>query len=147
MDGVRSYSEVIHANLAQQNMMATLTWLFGAIGLVLGAVGLYGVTTYDVEQRTSEIGVRMALGADRGDVLRMVLGQGLRLAMAGVALGLVATFGITGLIRAQLYGVTPTDPFILSGVVILLIAVALFACWIPARRATRVDPIVALRKE
>jgi len=147
MDGVRSYSEVIHANLAQQNMMATLTWLFGAIGLVLGAVGLYGVTTYDVEQRTSEIGVRMALGADRGDVLRMVLGQGLRLAMAGVALGLVASFGITGLIRAQLYGVTPTDPFILSAVAILLIAVALFACWIPAWRATRVDPIVALRRE
>lgn len=147
MHGVRSYSEVIHANLAQQNMTATLTWLFGAIGLVLGAVGLYGVTAYDVEQRTSEIGVRMALGADRGDVLRMVLGQGLRLAMAGVALGLVASFGITGLIRAQLYGVTPTDPFILSAVAILLIAVALFACWIPARRATRVDPIVALRKE
>jgi len=91
--------------------------------------------------------VRMALGADRGDVLRMVLGQGLRLAMAGVALGLVASFGITGLIRAQLYGVTPTDPFILSAVAILLIAVALFACWIPAWRATRVDPIVALRRE
>ena len=147
MDGVRSYSDVIHANFAQQNMTATLTWLFGAIGLVLGAVGLYGMTTYDVEQRTSEIGVRMALGADRGDVLRMVLGQGLRLAMAGVALGLAASFGITGEIRAQLYGVTPTDPFILSGVAILLIAVAIFACWIPARRATRVDPIVALRKE
>ena len=106
MYGVQPYSEVIHANFAQQNMIASLTWLFGAVGLVLAAVGLYGVTAYGVEQRTSEIGVRMALGADRGSVLAMVLRGAFWQVGIGLALGIPAAIGAGYLIASQLFGVS-----------------------------------------
>jgi putative ABC transport system permease protein len=144
---VQTLDDLLSGITVVRRFNTALIGSFAGLAVLLAAVGIYGVMSYAVGQRTHEIGIRMALGAARGDVLRMVLGNGLRLALAGVALGLAASFGLTGLIRAQLYGVTPTDPITFAGVAILLMAVALFACWIPARRATRVDPITALRNE
>ena len=147
VSGVESYLEVIHADLAQQNMIASLTWLFGAIGLVLAAVGLYGVTAYGVEQRTSEIGVRMALGADRGSVMAMVLRGAFWQVVIGLALGIPAAIGAGHLIASRLFGVKPWDPLMLSAATLLLGLAALVAAVIPARRAASVDPMVALRHE
>jgi putative ABC transport system permease protein len=147
MYDVQSYSEVIHADYAQQNLLASLTWLFGALGLVLAAVGLYGVTSYGVEQRTREIGVRVALGADRGRVLAMVLRDAVWPVSIGLALGIPAAIGAGQLIASQLFNVRPWDPQILAGAMLLLGLAALVAGIIPARRATKVDPMVALRHE
>jgi len=147
MNGVHSYSEIIHGDFAQQNMIASLTWLFGAIGLVLAAVGLYGVTAYGVEQRTGEIGVRMALGADRGSVLAMVLRGAFVQVGIGLALGIPAAIGAGHLIASQLFGVTPWDPWMLFGAALLLGLAALLAAFLPARRAAGVDPVQALRAE
>jgi predicted permease len=143
--GVRSYSDVIHADFAQQNMIASLTSLFGVVGLLLAAVGLYGVTAYGVEQRTSEIGVRMALGADRGSVVAMVLREAFGQVGIGLALGIPAAIGAGQLIASQLFGVRPWDPLMLLAATLLLLLAALIASVIPASRAARVDPLVALR--
>jgi putative ABC transport system permease protein len=121
--------------------------IFGAIALLLASVGVYGVLSYSVSQRTQEIGVRVALGAAKRDVMRLVLGQGLRLALAGIFVGILGAFGATRFIRTLLYNVTPTDPVSFGGVAIFLISVALLASYVPARRAMAVDPIVALREE
>jgi putative ABC transport system permease protein len=142
---VESYSEVIHADFAQQSMIASLTWLFGAVGLVLAAVGLYGVTAYGVEQRTSEIGVRMALGANRGSVVVMVLREAFWQVGIGLALGIPAAVAVGYLISSQLFGVTPWDPLMLSAATVLLLFTALIAAAIPASRAASVDPMRALR--
>jgi putative ABC transport system permease protein len=147
VSGVESYSEVIHGDFSQQNMIAKLTSLFGVIGLVLAAVGLYGVTAYGVEQRTREIGVRMALGADRGSVLVMVLREAFWQLGIGLMLGIPAAIGVGYLIGSQLFGVRPWDPLMLSGATLLLALAALLAAVIPARRAARVDPMIALRYE
>jgi predicted permease len=130
-----------------QRVAGTFVGAFGLLALVLAAVGIYGVTAYTTRQRTHEIGIRMALGSSKEDILRLVIGRGLRLTFAGVTLGLAASFALTRYLGSMLLGVTSTDALTFSSVAILLCAVALFACFIPARRAMRVDPIVALRYE
>jgi ABC-type antimicrobial peptide transport system permease subunit len=130
-----------------QRIAGTFVGAFGLLALVLAAVGIYGVTGYTTRQRTHEIGIRMALGANKDDILRLVIGHGLWLTLVGVGLGLAASFTLTRFLKTMLLGVTSTDALTFWGVAILLSAVALFACFIPARRAMRVDPMVALRYE
>ncbi|MBI3405656.1 MAG: FtsX-like permease family protein, partial [Acidobacteria bacterium] len=144
---VRTLEGHISAASFQQRMAGSLLGVFGALALVLAAVGLYGVMAYTVAQRTHEIGVRMALGARRADILQMILRTGMSVTGIGVALGLAAAFGASRLLAKLLFGVSPNDAVTYSGVAVLLLAVALLACWIPARRATRVNPIIALRYE
>jgi ABC-type antimicrobial peptide transport system permease subunit len=130
-----------------QRLAGTFVGAFGLLALVLAAVGTYGVTSYTTRQRTHEIGIRMALGAARKDILKLVLGQGVRLTLIGVCLGLLVSFGLTRFLSSQLLGVTTTDLLTFSSVACLLCAVALVACYIPARKAMHVDPMVALRNE
>jgi putative ABC transport system permease protein len=145
--GVDSYSKIVSGDFQQQNMIATLTTLFGALGLVLAAVGLYGVMAYNVEQRTSEIGLRMALGADRWQMVRMVLRGSFSQIGIGLALGIPAAIGAGKLMSDQLFGVRPWDPVMLASATLLLSVAALLASLIPARRAAGVEPMVALRNE
>ena len=147
VNGVQPYSAVIHNEFAQESMIASLTWLFGAVGLALAAVGLYGVTAHHVAQRTSEIGVRMAMGADRGSVLRMVLRGAFEQVGIGLALGIPAAIGAGYLISNRLFGIKPCDPLMLAIAALALGFAALVAAIIPARRAAKVDPMVALRYE
>ena len=121
--------------------------VFGGCALLLAAIGIYGLMAYSVEQRTQEIGIRLALGAQASQVRRMVVRQGMMLALVGVVIGLVAAFGLARLITTFLFGVTARDPLVFVGVPLLLSAVAFFAVWLPARRASTVDPLVALRYE
>jgi putative ABC transport system permease protein len=144
---VKTLDERLDASVAQPRFSMLLLALFAALALILTAVGLYGVMAYTVAQRTHEIGVRMALGAQTGDVLKLVLKQGMALALAGVAIGLVASLALTRLVEGLLFGVTATDPVTFIMIAALLVAVALLACWIPARRAAKVDPMVALKCE
>jgi putative ABC transport system permease protein len=144
---VDPYPRIVSGDFQQQNMIATLTTLFGVLGLLLAAVGLYGVMAYMVEQRTSEIGVRMALGADRGSVVKMVLRGAFSQVGIGLALGIPAAIGAGKLMTGQLFGVKPWDPVMLSVATLLLALAALLASVIPARRAAGVEPMVALRNE
>ncbi|MCA1591406.1 MAG: ABC transporter permease [Acidobacteria bacterium] len=145
--GVKTMEQWVADSVARRRFNTVLLGIFSAVALLLAAVGIYGVMSYSVTQRTHEIGLRMALGAQRGDVLGMVVGQGMTLIMIGVALGLAASFALTRVMRGLLYGVSATDPLTFGGVALVLILVALLACFIPARRATKVDPMVALRYE
>jgi putative ABC transport system permease protein len=145
--GVDPYSRVVSADFQQENMIATLTTLFGVLGLVLAAVGLYGVMAYMVEQRTGEIGVRMALGANRGQIVKMVLNGAFSQVGIGLALGIPAAIGAGKLMTDQLFGVKPWDPIMLTVATVLLALTAIFASLIPARRAASVEPMVALRSE
>jgi predicted permease len=144
---VMTMDEILSGSLSQQRFNMLLLAAFAALALFLAAVGIYGVLSYAVKRRVQEIGIRMALGADRSDVLRMILGQGLRLALIGVCIGLVTAFALTRLMTSQLFEVTASDPMTFSCVPCLLVVVALAACYLPARRATKVDPMVALRYE
>jgi ABC-type antimicrobial peptide transport system permease subunit len=130
-----------------QRIAGTFVGALGLLALLLAAVGIYGVTAYTTRQRTHEIGIRMALGANKEDILRLVLGHALRLTLLGVVLGLAASFALTRYLSTLLLGVTSTDALTFSSVAVLLCAVALLACFLPARRAMRVDPMVALHYE
>jgi putative ABC transport system permease protein len=136
-------------NLAAQQarVISSLTSLFAFIAVVLAAIGLYGVMAYIVTERTKEIGIRIALGAERRDVLKMILGGAARIGLVGVGVGLAASFALTRLLHGLLFGVQATDPITFASVALLLISVTLLASFIPARRAMRVDPMVALRHE
>ena len=144
---IRSMDEMIETATGARRFYVTLLAIFSGVALLLAAVGLYGVVSYSVAQRRHEIGIRVALGARPADLVRMVVGQGARAVAAGMALGLVAAVALTRLFSSLLFGVTTTDPMTYLGVPALLAAVALVACWAPARRAARVDPMVALRYE
>ncbi len=144
---MRTMEENISTSVVQPKFRATLLGIFSGLALVLAAIGIYGVISYSVTQRTREIGIRMTLGADKPAVLRMILGQGMVLAVLGVGLGLAGAFALTRFLESFLFQVKAFDPLTFVGVAAVLIAVSLAACWMPARRATRVDPIVALRYE
>jgi predicted permease len=147
MSSTQTMDSIISDSLATQQVSLILLGAFAALALGLASSGIYGVISYVVQQRTQEIGVRMALGAKRTDVLRLVLGDGMKMAGIGVAAGIVAAFGLTRLMADLLFGVSATDPITFTVVAVLLAIVALAACYIPARRAMRVDPMVALRYE
>jgi len=144
---LKTMTQVIANSYAEPRSQSLLLGLFGALGLVLALVGIYGVISYSVGRRTREIGIRMALGAQTKDVLRLVLGQGAKLVLAGVAIGLAASFAATRLMSGLLYGISATDPVTFAGVPILLALAGLAACYVPARRAMRIQPTTALRNE
>jgi putative ABC transport system permease protein len=147
ISNVQTLQKVLADSTARQRFGAWLLGLFAALALSLAGVGIYGVMSYSVTQRTQEIGVRMALGAGTGDVLKLVLRRGLTLTLPGIALGLLAAFALTRLMKSLLFSVSATDPLTFAVIALMLTVVALVACWIPARRAARVDPLLALRRE
>jgi len=144
---VQSMEQVVLASTSRQRFNMWLMTVFGASALLLAAIGIYGLMAYSVEQRTQEIGIRLALGAEGSRVQNMVVVQGMRLALIGVVVGIAASFGLTRLISSFLFGVAPRDPLVFVAVPLLLSLVALVAVWWPARRASRVDPLSALRVE
>jgi putative ABC transport system permease protein len=144
---VASMNEILGRSVASQRYNAVLLALFALLAVSLSAVGIYGVISYSVSRRTRDIGVRMALGAQKTHVIRIVVEQGLRLTLIGVGIGIVGALALTRFLSSLLYGVKPTDPVTFVAVSLLLTGIALLACYIPARRAARVDPVVALRYE
>jgi predicted permease len=142
---VRTMPELIAAAVAQRQFLMRLLVTFGALATALALLGIYGVMAYSVSQRTREIGIRMAIGARAADVSRMVMRRGMALTAAGVVLGIAASLGLSELVRSQLFGVQPSDPLTLTTVLVLMTGVAAVAAWLPARRAARVNPLVALR--
>ncbi|HMZ18054.1 MAG TPA: ABC transporter permease, partial [Blastocatellia bacterium] len=143
LTNVRAMEQVIHESVAEPRFRTSLLGLFAAVALLLAGIGIYGVISYAVTERRHEIGIRMALGAQRGDVMRLVVKQGMLLAGVGIAIGLAASLALTRLMKTLLFGVSATDPLTFGGIALLLALVALAACWIPARRATKVDPMIA----
>lgn len=144
---LRTLEQLIATTIAQQQFSMTLLGVFAAVALLLSAIGIYGVLSYAVTQRTNEIGIRMALGADQGAVLKLVVGQGMLLTLTGIGAGLVAALALTRVLATLLFGVSATDPLTFGAIALLLMLAALLACWIPARRAMKIDPLVALRYE
>ena len=144
---LKTMGQLMREAVTEPRFAASLLGLFALAALLLAAIGIYGVISYAVTERTHEIGIRMALGAQTSDVLRLVIAQGMKLALIGVVIGLAAAFGLTRLMKTLLFEVNTTDPLTFIAVALLLVCVALLACWIPARRATKVDPMIALRSE
>jgi putative ABC transport system permease protein len=144
---VREMNQLLSDIVAQPRFYTMLASLFGMIALILAAAGIYGVMAYAVAQRTHEIGIRMALGAEVRDVLRLVIGEGMKLTLIGVAVGLLAALALTRLLKGLLFSLSPTDPLTFAAVLALLVVIALAACYIPARRAAKTDPMIALRHD
>jgi putative ABC transport system permease protein len=147
VDNIKSEAAQIDEQLFKEHLMARLSMVFGLLALTMAAIGIYGVLAFSVTRRTAEIAIRMSLGAMPGGIMRLVLRDGLAPAAVGAAAGLLASWGLTKLIATLLFGVTALDPFTYIAATLLLLAVAMLACYIPARRATRVSPVVALRYE
>jgi predicted permease len=147
VSNVKTLSDMVQSSLASRRFVVTLLGVFAGIALLMAVLGLYGIISYTVAQRTQEIGIRMALGAERGAVLRLVIGQGMRLAVAGALIGLIASLAISGLLRNLLFGVSIFDPLTFAAMALVLIGAAFAASYVPAHRATRVDPMTALRYE
>jgi putative ABC transport system permease protein len=147
MTNVETLEQVLSDSAAEPRFQTGLVGSFGVLGLVLAIVGVYGVISYSVVQKTHEIGVRMALGAGRRDVVRMILKEGMVLAVSGIAIGTAGALALTRVLRGMLYEIAPTDPATFVGVTVFLTIAALAACYLPARRATCVDPMRALRSE
>ncbi len=147
MSRIRTMEQVVSSSIARQNFNMLLLMIFGAIALLLAAIGIYGLMSYSVEQATHDIGVRMALGAARGDILSLVVARGMKLAGIGLVAGIAAAFAAARLLSRMLFGVKPTDPATYLAVAVSLAIVAFFACYLPARRAMRIDPLIALRSE
>jgi putative ABC transport system permease protein len=145
--GMSTMSSTLDYSISPQRFSSLLLAIFAGLALVLAAIGIYGVIAYSVVQRTREIGIRMALGAMRADVLQLILRQGIRIGALGLALGTAGTYLATRALSSMLYGVKPHDPLIFFGVAVSILIVVMVASYIPARRATRVDPLVALRYE
>jgi ABC-type antimicrobial peptide transport system permease subunit len=144
---IRTMDNVSDEMLSLKNFVTMLLASFGGLALLLAAIGIYGVMAYSVAQRKQEIGIRIALGAEQRDIVSSVIRQGFALAFTGIAAGVISAFGLTRFLSAQLYGVKPTDPVSFTAVPLVLTAVALLATYVPARRASRVDPMTALRYE
>jgi putative ABC transport system permease protein len=144
---ITTMDEIFSQSVASQRFNTVLIGAFAALALILAMVGVFGVINYSVAQRTHELGIRIALGAQRADVFRLVIGNGLALALIGVALGSLGAYGLTRLLRGLLFGVSPTDGLTFAIVSALVIGVALLACYLPGRRAMKVDPLEALRYE
>jgi ABC-type antimicrobial peptide transport system permease subunit len=144
---IRSMDEIVVRSTARQDFNMLLLSIFGGLALVLAAIGIYGLMAFTVEQRTQEIGIRMALGAGAAALRTMIVRQGMLLAFIGIAIGLAAAYGLTRLLTAFLFGVKPVDPLVFAAVPVVLGFVALAAIWVPASRATRIDPALALRRE
>jgi putative ABC transport system permease protein len=147
VSGISTLENQLARAVAQRRFQTSLLTLFSALALLLAAVGIYGLLHQSVNLRVREIGMRLALGAQRRDILRLVVGQGMRLALCGIGIGLLAAFYLTRVLAGLLFGVTATDPVTFVAAPLLLLLVALLACFIPARRATKVDPMIALRSE
>ncbi|HEU4390923.1 MAG TPA: FtsX-like permease family protein, partial [Blastocatellia bacterium] len=147
LSAVRPLESMIASSVDQQRFLMLLTNIFAAIGLVLAAVGIYGAISFTVAQRTREIGIRMALGADRRRIMAMVLGHGLRLGLTGIGVGIVVTLALSRLVSNALFQVSPNNPEAIGAASVLLLLVSLLACCLPAAAATRVDPMTALRQE
>jgi putative ABC transport system permease protein len=145
--GARTLDQHLGEAVARERTVSRLATVFGLVALLLAALGIYGLMSFLVAQRTREIGTRMALGAGAGAVMRLVLGRGALLALVGLGLGLAVAVGVTRLMASLLFGVSATDPVIFVGVAAALAAVAMLACYVPARRATKIDPMRALREE
>ena len=145
--GIATMKQLVQDSVVTPRTTLLLLGLFSGIALVLAGIGIYGVISYSVAQRTQEIGIRMALGAQPQDVMRMILAQGGKIACAGVLVGTIAAFGLTRWMEKLLFSVSPGDPMTFAAVAIVLTFVAMLACWIPARRTLRVDPAIALRDE
>lgn len=147
ISSVQTMDYLVADSIAVPRFVLLLFGSFAAVALLLAGLGIYGVMAYSVTQRTREIGIRVALGAQSRNVLALVVGQGMKLALTGLAIGLAASFGLTRLMSQLLFGISPTDPLTFAGIALLLTGVALLACYLPARRATKVDPMIALRYE
>ena len=147
MDDAETMQQLLSMSTSGRRFNTLLLSLFAMLAVVLAMVGIYGVMSYSVTQRTHEIGIRIAVGAQTSDVFRIVIGQGMLLALIGVGLGLVGAFALTRLMTTMLFGVEPTDPLTFISLAALLIGVGLVACYVPGRRATRIDPLVALREQ
>jgi putative ABC transport system permease protein len=147
LGAIRTMENIVSESVAPRRLTMFISGLFAALALLLAMVGLYGVVSYSVAQRSHEFGIRMALGAAKGDILSLIGAQGFRLAMAGVIVGMAGALTLTRVLTNLLFGITPTDPLTFGAVVLMLVGVTLLACYIPARRAAKVDPMVALRYE